>query len=155
MATIISKINKKKFLKWLLFIAWLLFIYYCSAKQGNQSLAMSNRIVEWVKKNFSNTTLLSYNLSFWVRKCAHLSVFFILEILVFLLLKEYKMTIQQRLFFSFCICLGCSCLDEFHQIFVAGRDGRVLDIFIDSCGSLLSLLLIVVITTWHKKHRNS
>ena len=33
--------------------------------------------------------------------------------------------------------------DEFHQLFVPGRTGRLLDIGIDSCGALLGSLILL------------
>lgn len=151
METITSKINKKKFLKWLLLIIWLLFIYYCSSKQGDQSLAMSNRVVDWLKNVFDHTVLYSYNLSFFVRKCAHLSIFFVLGIICYTLLGEYKMMLWQRFLLSFFICVTYACMDELHQVFVADRDGKALDVLLDSCGALLSLIPYFFLSCWFKK----
>jgi hypothetical protein len=139
MATIISKINIKKLGKWLLLLIWLLFIYYFSSKQGDQSLEMSNSIVNWIK-NIFETSFLHLDLSFFVRKGAHVSIFFILGILSYALLKEYKISIKRRFILSFFLCLSYACMDEWHQVYVAGRDGKLLDVFIDCCGSLLSLI---------------
>ena len=44
--------------------------------------------------------------------------------------------------------LACVCYafcDEFHQLFVKGRDARFRDVFIDSCGALVGVLLTVLV----------
>ncbi len=40
--------------------------------------------------------------------------------------------------------------DEFHQLFVPGRAGRVTDVLIDSAGAFLALLAIHIILYYHK-----
>ena len=43
------------------------------------------------------------------------------------------------------ICIIYASLDETHQLFVYGRTVQVLDVLIDSVGSLISILIIKVI----------
>lgn len=43
------------------------------------------------------------------------------------------------------ICVIYASLDETYQLFVYGRTGQVLDVLIDSVGSLISMLIIKVI----------
>lgn len=45
------------------------------------------------------------------------------------------------------ICIGSivatmlyACTDEFHQIFIEGRSGKITDVFIDTCGASLGVL---------------
>ena len=40
-----------------------------------------------------------------------------------------------------------ACSDEFHQLFVAGRAGRINDVLIDSAGAVLGLALFLFIRT--------
>lgn len=149
-----SKINFKKIGKWLLLICWLLFIYYFSSQQGEQSLALSNRFVECFKNFWANSWLSSFDFSFLVRKFAHLSIFFVLGVISYSLLKEYPMHLWQRLLLSFLICLTYACMDELHQLFVADRDGKVLDVLIDSCGSLCSLIPLFLFSKYHQRRIN-
>lgn len=154
MEIITSKINWKKIGKWLLLICWLLFIYYFSSQQGEQSLALSNSLVGHFKEFLAHSWLSSFDFSFLIRKFAHLSIFFILGIISYSLLKEYPMHLWQRLLLSFLICLTYACMDELHQLFVVDRDGKILDVFIDSCGSLLSLIPLFLLSKYRQKRMN-
>ena len=80
------------------------------------------------------------------RKCAHFSEYFILEIIAFLffsavLSKKSHAAIQSMLFV---VCYACS--DEIHQYFVPGRGCKLFDVFVDSCGGLFALIIILIIT---------
>ena len=72
--------------------------------------------------------------SFFVRKLAHFSLFFILELILFLTFKNIRL--------SFFISLGYALLDEFHQYFVPGRSCELRDVLIDISGCILAILII-------------
>lgn len=44
--------------------------------------------------------------------------------------------------------------DEWHQVFVPGRDGRIWDVLLDSAGVLTGVLLAMALVTWGSKRRN-
>lgn len=133
-----NKINFKRIGKWLIFLAWLIFIYFFSAQQGKESLALSNKVAHWFQAFFSSSS----NLSFLVRKGAHFTVYFVLGILAFMIVKEYHVTWKQCFVLAFFLCMTYACMDELHQLYVDGRDGRIFDVLIDSCGSMMSILLL-------------
>ena len=54
---------------------------------------------------------------------------FILSIIVF----------SQLLMIAICFAYACS--DEFHQLFVLGREGNLIDVTIDSIGSTFAILI--------------
>jgi len=72
--------------------------------------------------------------SFFVRKLAHFSLFFILELVLFLTFKN--------IYLSFFISSGYALLDEFHQYFVPGRSCELRDVLIDISGCILAILII-------------
>lgn len=72
--------------------------------------------------------------SFFVRKLAHFSLFFILELILFLTFKN--------IYLSFFISSGYALLDEFHQYFVPGRSCELRDVLIDISGCILAILII-------------
>ena len=47
--------------------------------------------------------------------------------------------------------------DEFHQLFVPGRSGRVADVLLDSTGAAVGVCLFLIIQMWiqHKTHSKS
>lgn len=42
---------------------------------------------------------------------------------------------------SILICMLYACSDEIHQLFVSGRSGKVLDVCIDTFGSLMGIFI--------------
>lgn len=77
-----------------------------------------------------------------LRKVMHASVYFVLAFFIMILLniifehKKYALTI----IITAIICLVFATTDEFHQTFVNGRTGQILDVIIDFIGSVVSMI---------------
>ena len=56
-------------------------------------------------------------------------------------MRDFKKTVI--LSFLFSVLYASS--DEFHQTFVAGRDGNIVDVVIDSSGALVGILLSSIV----------
>lgn len=79
-----------------------------------------------------------FNLEFILRKIAHISFFGVLAVLIYWNLKE-----KPGRYVKAALLLACfAFLDEIHQAFIIGRDGRIVDVFIDSFGGVLFLFLL-------------
>ena len=86
-----------------------------------------------------------------IRKLGHFSEYMILGFFSFSYLsnlfvkssefKDYRKTAITSLVFS--IVYASS--DEFHQTFVAGRDGNIIDVLIDSSGALVGIMISSII----------
>lgn len=78
---------------------------------------------------------------FIIRKTAH---FLEYAILCFLFFRAFRKTTSfsqvKILFFSFILTFFYAITDEYHQTWVAGRSGRVIDVGIDSLGAVFGLL---------------
>ena len=133
--------NKRLVLAWTLLILWMLFIFIMSSFNGVMSSNQSGSIATLIYNifNISDTE----KVSFIVRKCAHVSEFFILGILVINLISKYN--VKYSYLISFIVCVLYASSDEFHQLFVPGRSGQVTDIFIDMIGVVLGLSIYCLI----------
>ncbi|MBO6195185.1 MAG: VanZ family protein [Bacilli bacterium] len=128
---------KKTIIKILLVVVWMIVIFCFSNQVSDDSTRLSdgfikNTICKVSKSDCDNTIEKTFTP---VRKCAHFCVYLILGLLVmncFNIEKKY-------IIYSLLICLLYSISDEIHQLFVSGRSGEVLDVFIDTCGSLLGI----------------
>jgi len=80
-----------------------------------------------------------------VRKGAHMTEYAVLAVLLFIWLGLWEMAQLLRAAAAFAISAAYAASDEFHQLFVPGRSGRVSDVFIDSSGALLGILLFVLL----------
>ena len=133
--------NKRLVLAWTLLILWMLFIFIMSSFNGVMSSNQSGSIAVLIYNifNISDTE----KVSFIVRKCAHVSEFFILGILVINLVSKYN--VKHIYFISFIVCVLYASSDEFHQLFVSGRSGQVTDVLIDLIGVVLGLSIYCLI----------
>ena len=133
--------NKRLVLAWTLLILWMLFIFIMSSFNGVMSSNQSGSIAVLIYNLFDISD--TEKVSFIVRKCAHVSEFFILGILVINLVSKYN--VKHIYFISFIICVLYASSDEFHQLFVPGRSGQVTDVLIDLIGVVLGLLIFCLI----------
>jgi len=79
-----------------------------------------------------------FDLEFILRKIAHISFFGLLAVLIYWNLKEKPWRYLKSWFLLTCFAF----LDELHQAFIIGRDGRIIDVAIDSFGGALFLFLL-------------
>lgn len=121
--------------KSLLVIIWLCIIFLFSNQNGAQTTELTNGLLERILWFIDN------DLTFIIiRKLAHLTEYLILGMLIYNLMREF--TLKQIILYSCLICTLLAIFDEIHQLFVGGRDGKILDVLIDSIGSICGIFLI-------------
>ena len=81
-----------------------------------------------------------------VRKTAHFTEYAMLGVLVWRAVHFdpvfASFSPRRQFWFALLCCLFYASTDEFHQIFVPGREPAVLDVLLDTCGSGFALLVI-------------
>ena len=126
----------KKIFNIVILVLWMVFIFMMSNAKAVESDTHSGVIVNIISSVVSIVNI--DMLTVIVRKCAHMFEYFILGILMLNCLKDYN--IKNVLIISIMFCILYSCSDEIHQLFIEGRSGEVIDIFIDSIGIILGSL---------------
>lgn len=134
-------------------IMWMLVIFLFSNQNGEKSQKMSDGLIKNVINivyQINNKELtkekeeqLIESTSLIVRKMAHFTVYFILGIISYFTLKSYQ--VQNIIFYSILICVLYACSDEIHQLFSAGRSGKILDVCIDTLGGITAILSIMIL----------
>lgn len=129
----------------LLVILWMIFIFVMSSFDATSSSNQSNFIVDIIISiiNIKDIGLLSLI----IRKLAHFIEYFILGILVINFITRY----DKKIIIAILLCIIYATSDEIHQIFVPGRSCQIIDIMIDSLGSIMGIYLYKLIT---KKCKN-
>ena len=98
--------------------------------------------LRWLKPGISVETLASIH--FVIRKCAHLSEYAILALLL-LRASVCVINVKQPMSNLYaCIWVACFLIaitDEFHQTFVVSRSASAADVVIDGIGAILGLLI--------------
>ena len=133
---------------YLLFILLILSsIFFFSSKNSNESNGLSKKlinntinIIETITNKDLNNKEIVNTLNYPIRKLAHFTIFLLLGISIFLFINTFN--INKKVLISILICVVCASLDEFHQVFSLGRSPLLLDILIDSIGSITGILIL-------------
>lgn len=136
-----------KNLKIVLVVIWMIVIFMFSNQKANDSSKLSDglilktvRIIEHVtNKKYSDDEILKLYVK-PVRKMAHFTIYLILGILVCLMIKEYS--VKNIILLSVLTCFIYASSDEIHQLFIDGRSCNIIDVFIDTFGSFIGILLV-------------
>ena len=153
----------KKIILTSLLIIWMIVIFMFSNQNATKSESTSDKVastvidtVEVVTKEEitedKKETLIEDN-RFVVRKTAHFTLYFILGLLAYLTLSSYS--IKKIVIFSILFCFLYACSDEIHQMFLDGRTGKILDVFIDTIGSVVGIYLCLLVGKLKLKYNSN
>ncbi|RID84748.1 VanZ family protein [Peribacillus asahii] len=88
---------------------------------------------------------------FFIRKAAHLFVFFVLGALSWLVsTRVWKSNRTATIVAAFFVFLYAS-LDEIHQHYTNGRSPLVEDVLLDTCGGILGIMTYIIVFRMKKK----
>ena len=131
-------------------VVWMIVIFLFSNQKADQSTEKSHSLVKGTIVNvykFFNPHASEEKIQEIVkkydkpvRKTAHFTEYFILGVLVCFTLKSYGV---KNAYIMALICALYAGSDEFHQMFVEGRNGNIIDFLIDTSGSVLAILLFI------------
>ena len=125
---------------------------YSSERSGRVAEFISNLIPsirnmeEQEKKLFKEEVLQPI-----VRKVAHYSIYTSLGFLSMCFALTCKGTYRQKGISSLVFCILYSISDEIHQLFVPGRSGQLVDVYIDTLGALTGILFMYLVLRIYKK----
>lgn len=139
----------------ILLVLWMIVIFMFSqdsaASSSEKSDTIASTIINLIS-DITNSDNIEYyidNVIVFVRKSAHFLEYFILGVLVINVLKDHRDITFGACLFAVIFCLLYSISDEIHQIFISERSCRILDIVIDTLGSISGVSLYYLIK--HKK----
>lgn len=99
-----------------------------------------------MQEKFDNDTLEQKieKLHFYVRKIGHVTEFFLLALSMSVPCLVYQIKGRKFVCIPLVFSIFFAGLDEFHQLFVSGRDGALRDVFIDSIGIIVAVLFMQI-----------
>ena len=131
----------------------LITIFLLSSSNASNSNELSKGLINFFINLYEKIThkdlyneLIIVKLNYPVRKLAHFTEYFILAIIIYKLLFYVNKNVNLIYFNTILLCIMFASFDEFHQLFVSNRTGRLFDILIDTSGSLLSIIIIYLYT---------
>ncbi|HDK7137988.1 teicoplanin resistance protein VanZ [Clostridium botulinum] len=131
---------------------WMVIIFIFSNQPGESSDKNNFFVADALTKGKIDLFKhIDYNfLNFLIRKAAHITEYFILFMLLYY---AFKKTFYKNLKIKAAIItILYACTDEFHQLFIPGREGKVRDVLIDSIGVFIGVFLIYTFE-FIKEHR--
>ncbi|ADI00574.1 VanZ family protein [Salisediminibacterium selenitireducens] len=148
-----------KKLSWLAVILWMGLIFFFSHQPGDESAALSGGITRWIHTVLTALPLIDFEIGILhtlIRKSAHFFVYLILGVLVLHALLASRVTLFRASVYAWFIATAYAATDEYHQTFIPGRVGDVMDVVIDSLGAMTGILIyLLVYRIWRwRKQRN-
>lgn len=87
-----------------------------------------------------------------IRKLAHMTEYAILAIALYIPFYVYGKRGRKIILWSETLCIIYAITDEIHQLFVPGRSGQFVDVFIDGIGGLIGCFIISkILMNLHKQ----
>lgn len=146
--------KKRKFISFMAVIVWMSLLFFLSSQPATESGALSRNvtqmIISFVQQIFPSVELDLQGLHGLVRKSAHFFGYFVLGLLVMTALGTSNIRGNRRVVITLFICLAYAIADEIHQVFIPGRAGQVVDVIIDTSGSLVGILIYLVFARLRK-----
>jgi glycopeptide antibiotics resistance protein len=145
----------KSFLKyWLPLLIWLGVIFFGSTSV--MSAEHTSRYIVpfllWLKPGISPNAI--WIILVVVRKCAHVTEYTALALLLWRALRSLPALHAKRLMVFWAVLIVCALFaasDEFHQTFVKSRTPSVRDVLLDVGGALIGLLIGASFSRGHQK----
>lgn len=145
-------------------VIMMIVIYSFSAKNGVQSSQTSGDTVSVFLTSFEKIFrvhlteeqrhLISGSMELPVRKMAHMAEYGLLLATIYIPVEiNFSIKRNRKAIYSAGVAVLYAASDEFHQLFVPGRSGKVTDVLIDSVGIIVSLLILY--TFFKKRDRSS
>lgn len=135
-------------------LIWMIIIFLFSSRVAEKSSKDSSAVIDVIGniviQDYEEYTAEEKNqfvskLELPVRKLAHAAEYLILGILIMGCLVDDKHTIVMYGGISLAVSACYAMTDEFHQLFVDGRSGKIVDVLIDSTGAMVGILLAILV----------
>lgn len=124
-------------------VIWMGLIFFFSHQPADSSDRQSGFFVSLLEPitPVADTSLLS----FLTRKAAHITIYFILGVLIYGAVRKHTSSRKKAILISIGAVLGYAALDEIHQLFIPGRSGEVRDVIIDTIAGTAGVFLHALI----------
>ena len=152
--------NKKKikYVKCIIAIICCIIIFSFSAVPATASTKQSKGLTYNVIKLLNGNKLtekelvkLTKRVNPVIRKIAHFSIYMILAIFTYMFIEELnikskseKERLRKNILYTCIFCIIYAVFDEIHQIYVPGRTGKAIDVIIDTLGSCMGIVILLL-----------
>lgn len=143
----------------ILLICTLFIIFGFSSQNGTQSKGISTRVTEYIlqfsskyqEADTKEKAQIQNRTNAIIRKVAHFSIYTLLGLFMMGIMTRTKLKDKWRAYITIGFGILYAVLDEFHQSFSPGRTPKVTDVYIDTLGVILGILLVLLIRGIYKQ----
>lgn len=139
-----KKLLTKRNVYLFLIVLWICFIWGHSLQVAEESNQTSGRWLVLINSLLENVGFEIFSMNF-IRKAAHFVEFLVLGVLGALEYSTFPNGKAASICAPFLGCLLVAQIDETIQLFVEGRAGMVLDVWLDFSGSICGIVLILLV----------
>ena len=125
---------KNRIILAILILVWMITVFCFSDENGQESSNTSGEIVEVIVETIQSEKIKEDTVEVIVRKGAHLTLYTIGGVLIFLFCNTYKIVCKKKIIYTIIIGGLYAITDEIHQGFIPGRTPKMMDILIDTIG---------------------
>ncbi len=139
-----ERINLWNKLIFILLILWMIIIFCFSHQPVNESSQLSEGISKPLVEKLESiikTDIDEEKFEYLIKKLAHFTEYMILGILMYMASSKNN-TRNNKVLWCILLCALYAITDEVHQAFVPGRGPGVLDVIIDTAGSIITGILM-------------
>lgn len=135
-------------------IIWMMVVFYFSNQPGEDSSDISKGVTAKIVNILTtNTNLIDEDkieiiskVDPIVRKMAHYTIYMVGGILITNYINaSYKLGSNKKILLSILIGMCYAGTDEFHQTFIYGREGRIVDVYIDTLGVITGVSIFLLV----------
>ncbi|GAB3804990.1 VanZ family protein [Virgibacillus kimchii] len=159
----------KKYIYWLLPLLWMGVIFYSSSQPyenqdmrpllaDGMNLSSIEPLVNWISFTYNGSAVsvethgVAGFIEFFIRKGAHVAVFFLLACFFFIALrKSTELQFKYAVAISFFATVAYAIADEVHQGFTPNRTPYVGDVVLDALGAFAAVIMLTSIYYWKKR----
>ena len=135
----------KRVLYWGITLVLMILIFSFSAKNGTSSAGMSN----------ADLMMHAEAVHTFVRKTAHFTEYAVLGFFTYKAVSCDVLDRKKAVLTAQLISTGYASTDEIHQMFVPGREGKVFDVMIDSCGAFCGIMVSLITQKFIEKKKGN
>ena len=149
-----KKTKCKRIILLIFIFVWAYLVFSFSSQDGGESSGLSRMVVDFFVKNQE----LADKIEPYARKIAHFCEYALGGCLFISLFYTYEWSDNKRLCISIILGVWYAIIDEIHQLMVPGRNGAILDVYIDSLGiatGVIGMMIIIKVIVIIKEKNKS
>lgn len=138
---------------------WMGLIFYFSSRTGSVSSAQSSQMQDMIFNVVPNIKGVYLKIIgsgvgiLHIRKLAHMFLYFMLTVISYVFMYMKTNSFVTGIKASMFISVIYAALDEIHQLYVVGRSGQLTDVWVDSIGVFIAIMIISIVEVIRSKKR--